>query len=213
MLIDTYLRERESESVYAGEVFKHREDNYPIVAAAGTETRLVKELFHHCRLTTGRGFVIGNETYWLLGYEWPNQGGDKMARADLVGLNSAGGLAVFECKRGANTDDGPLMAVMEGLDYLSHLTTRPNFAKVVAGFGEWDIQRDAIRPIGFEGVEPNLSALHEVIVLAPPEYFARHRDKSPGWELFAALPTGSSSPVIRFAESDFTLSQARWVTG
>lgn len=35
----------------------------------------------------------------------------------------------------------------------------------------------------------------------------------PGWELFAALPTGLSSPVIRFAESDFTSAHARWVTG
>jgi len=217
MLIDTYLRERESESVYAGEVFKHREDNYPIVAAAGTEKRLVKELFHYCRLNTNteRIFVIGNEPYWLMGYEWPNQGGDKqkMARADLVGLNAVGGLVVFECKRAKNTGDGPFTAVVEGLDYLSHLTTRPNFAKVVAGFGDWDIQRDAIRPIGFKGVEPNLSALHEVIVLAPPEYFARHRDKSPGWQAFAALPCLPTSPLsIRFAESDFASAEAKWVT-
>jgi hypothetical protein len=215
MLADTYLQIRESEGGYAGEVFKDRDDDYPFVASAGTEKRLVKELFHHCRLTSGRRFEIGTEPYWLMGYEWPNQGGnkDKMARADLVGLNSMGGVVVFECKRGTNGDDGPLMAVMEGLDYLSHLTTRSNFAKIEAGFGEWIGRQNAVWPNGFVEVKPSREATHEVVVMAPPEYFARHRDKSPGWELFASLPISLSSPVIRFAESDFASPHARWVTG
>lgn len=214
MLTDTYLREREAPVGYSGKVFKHREDNYPFVAKSGTEKRLVKELFHHCRIEASRCFQIGNEPYWLLGYEWPNRGGnkEKMARADLVGLNSVGGLVVFECKRAKNAKDGPLMAVMEGLDYLSQLTTRLNFAKIEAGFGDWVVRPSTAVPKGFEKVKPIRKASHEVIVLAPPEYFACHRDKSSGWELLSALPTLPSVPLsIRFAESDFATASARWV--
>jgi hypothetical protein len=212
IMTDTYRQLRQSESVYAGEVFKDRDDDFPVRAVL-PEKRAVKELFHHCRGTTDGVVTVGAEPFWLLGYEWPNQGGDgeKGRRADLVGLNTAGGLVVFECKLVNN--DGPLTAVLEGLDYLSHLTNWPNFAGIEAGFSRWARKPGKARPVGFETVSPLWDSPHEVVVLASPEYFAQHRrsQRSPGWELFAALPTGPSSPVIRFAESDFTSAQARWV--
>lgn len=214
MLTDTYQRERESAGVYAGEVFKDRDGDFPVRAVL-PEKKAVKELFHHCRLTTDGVVTVGSERYWLLGYEWPNQGGDgeKGRRADLVGVNAAGGLVVFECK--LENNDGPLTAVLEGLDYLSHLTNRPNFAKLASGFTRWAGKPGKVRPSGFEAVSPQWDSSHEVVVLASQAYFVQHRrsQRSPGWELFAALPTGLSAPVIRFAESDFTSAQARWVTG
>lgn len=214
VLTDTYLREHESVSSYAGEVFKDRDDDFPVRAVL-PEKKAVKELFHHCRQNAGGLLSVGQERYWLLGCEWPNQGGDgeKGRRADLVGVNAAGGLVVFECK--LENNDGPLTAVLEGLDYLSHLTSRPNFDKLASGFTRWAEKPGKVRPPGFESASPQWDSLHEVVVLASQAYFAQHRrsQRSPGWELFAALPPGSSSPVIRFAESDFTSAQARWVTG
>ena len=214
VLTETYQRERESAGVYAGEVFKDRDDDFPVRAVL-PEKKAVKELFHLCRLTTDGVVTVGSERYWLLGYEWPNQGGDgeKGRRADLVGVNAVGGLVVFECK--LENNDGPLTAVLEGLDYLSHLTSQPNFDKLASGFTRWAGKPGRVRPSGFEIVSPLWDSSHEVVVLASQAYFVQHRrsQRSPGWELFAALPTGSSSPVIRFAESDFTLAQARWVTG
>lgn len=214
VLTDTYLRVRESAGGYAGEVFKDRDDDFPVQAVL-PEKKAVKDLFHHCRQTAGGVLSISNERFWLLGYEWPNQGGDKERgrRADLIGLSASGGLVVFECK--LENSDGPLTAVLEGLDYLSHLTNRPNFAKVGAGFDRWVGKLGKVRPSGFGAVSPSWDSSHEVVVLASQAYFAQHRrsQRSPGWELFAALPTGVSTPVIRFAESDFTSAQARWVTG
>lgn len=215
VLTDTYLRERESVSNYAGEVFKDRDDDFPVVAKL-PEKKAVKDLFHHCRREAGGVLCVGEDRYWLLGYEWPNQGGneERGRRADLVGMNSSGGLVVFECKLVNN--DGPLTAALEGLDYLSHLTNRQNFVKMADGFRRWSGKPQKSRPAAFEAVTPVLGAGHEVVVLASEAYFAQHRrsQRSPGWGAFAALPCGPPSPLsIRFAESDFTSSQARWVAG
>lgn len=214
ILVDAYRQFRESASGYAGEVFKDRDEDFPIHAVL-PEKKAVKVLFHHCRQNSDGVLSVGEDRYWLLGYEWPNQGGDgeKGRRADLVGVNATGGLVVFECKLVNN--DGPLTAVLEGLDYLSHLANRPNFARVAEGVSRWAGKPGKVRPAGFETVSPQWDALHEVVVLASPSYFAQHRrsQRSPGWELFASLPISLSSPVIRFAESDFASPQARWVTG
>ena len=212
ILTDTYLRVRGSVSGYAGEVFKDRDADFPFRAEL-PEKRAVKELFHHCRLTANGVLCVAEERYWLLGYEWPNQGGDgeKGCRADLVALNSLCGLVVFECKL-ANKD-GPLTAVLEGLDYLSHLTALPNFAKIEVGFSQWLRKPHKVRSGGFEAVSPVWDAPHEVVVLASPEYFAQHRrsKRSPGWEEFAGLPSEPTSPRIRFAESTFASALAHWV--
>jgi hypothetical protein len=215
ILTDTYLREREQRGAYAGEVFKARDGDFPIRASV-PEKKAVKELFHHCRQATNGVLTVGAEPYWLLGYEWPNQGGDreKGCRADLVGLTASGGLAVFECK--LKNQDGPLTSVLEGLDYLSHLTARPNFTKVEDGFRRWLERSRTGKPPGFGEVAPKVDAPHELIVLASSDYFALHRrtGRSPGWELFAALPpVPSSALAMRFAVSDFASPQAQWVVG
>ncbi len=215
MLNAEYVRQREVGHCYAGEVFKDRDGDYPHTAVV-PEKKAVKDLYHACRLNSGRVFRIGKDPCWLLGYEWPNQGGDKekLQRADLVGLNGAGGLVVFECK--LENRYGPLAAVLEGLDYLSCLTSVPNFAKVVEGFRRWISKPGFVRPEEFGSVTPSRESHHEVIVLASADYYSQYRTskRGEGWEKLAALPSSSSAGLsIRFAESDFASPQGRWVTG
>lgn len=214
MLTAEYLRQREVGCCYAGEVFKDRDGDYPHTAVV-PEKKAVKDLYHGCRLNSGRVFRIGEESYWLLGYEWPNQGGDKekLQRADLVGLNRGGGLVVFECK--LQNPYGPLAAALEGLDYLSCLTSVPNFAKVVEGFGRWASKPGLVRPEEFGSVIPSRESRHEVIVLASAEYYSQYRTskRGEGWAKLAALPLSPSAGLfIRFAESNFTSPHGRWVT-
>lgn len=76
VLIDSYRRERESAGVHAGEVFKDRDDDFP-VHAVSPEKKAVKELSHRRRQNAGGMSSVGEDHYWLSGYEWPNQGGDK----------------------------------------------------------------------------------------------------------------------------------------
>lgn len=215
MLTAEYRRQRDFDFCYAGEVFKDRDGDYPHTAVV-PEKRAVKDLYHGCRLNSGRVFRIGEEPYWLLGYEWPNQGGDKekQQRADLVGLNCVGGLVVFECK--LQNPYGPLAAILEGLDYLSCLTSQLNFAKVVEGFRRWVSKPGFVCPDDFGSAVPSRESRHEVIVLASAEYYSQYRtsQRGQGWEKLAALPSSSSVALsIRFAESDFVSSQGRWVTG
>lgn len=215
MLIAEFIRQRDVGVCYAGEVFKDRDGDYPHTAVL-PEKKAVKDLYHGCRLNSGRVYRIGEERYWLLGYEWPNQGGDKekLQRADLVGLNRVGGLVVFECK--LQNPYGPLAAVLEGLDYLSCLTSVPNFAKVVEGFCRCVSKPGFIRPEEFGSVTPSQESLHEVIVLASAEYYSQYRTskRGTGWEKLAALPPSPSAGLsIRFAESDFAAPEGRWVTG
>ncbi len=215
MLAAEYSRQRELGFCYSGEVFKDRDGDYPHTAVL-PEKKAVKDLYHACRLTSGGVFRIGQEPYWLLGYEWPNQGGDqeKGRRADLVGLNGDGGLVVFECKL-ANNSYGPFAAVLEGLDYLACLTTDANFLKVRGGFATWTAKPGVIIPDRFRERSPSQTARHEVIVLAPPEYYGLYSrsERGAGWQAFAALPTSTGSLTIRFAASDFTTPVGTWVTG
>lgn len=215
MLAAEYARQRSLGFCYAGEVFKDRDGDYPHTAVL-PEKRAVKDLYHGCRLNAGRVFRIGEEPYWLLGYEWPNQGGDreKGQRADLVGLNATGGLVVFECK--LENRYGPLASILEGLDYLSCLTSEPNFAKIAEGFRRWVSKPGFVRPEAFGSITPSRDSLHEVIVLASAAYYSQYRTspRGAGWEKLAALPPSPSAGLsIRFAESDFASSQGQWVTG
>jgi hypothetical protein len=60
-------------------VFKDRDADDP-AAAVLPEKKAVKELYHRCRTEAGGVFRIGTEPFWLLGYEWPNQGTDRGRR-------------------------------------------------------------------------------------------------------------------------------------
>jgi len=110
MLIAEFVRQKALGFCYASEVFKDRDADDPTTAVM-PEKRAVKDLYHRCRIDCGGVFRIGTEAFWLLGYEWPNQGRDRGRRADLVGLNAVGGLVVFECKLATNSY-GPFAAGM-----------------------------------------------------------------------------------------------------
>jgi len=71
---------------YEGDVFKDRDEHEH--QEGDTERRLVASLYHHCLKENHGCLEIDGEPIWLLGYEWPNQGGnaERGRRADLVGL-------------------------------------------------------------------------------------------------------------------------------
>ena len=125
LLSIVYEQQRESGFAYSSEVFKDRDDTDP-TKATQPEKRRVRDLYHLCHERSGGCLTIGSNFYWLLGYEWPNQGSEKMRRADLVGLNVTGGLVVFECKLDRNPY-GPFASILEGLDYLTCLTSELHF--------------------------------------------------------------------------------------
>ena len=212
LLTAEYLRQRALDLCYAGGVFKDRDDDDPGVAVL-PEKRAVRELYHRCRTETGGVLRIGTEAFWLLGYEWPNQGSDRGRRADLVGLNGQGGLVVFEAKL-ANNAYGPFAAVLEALDYLACLTSASNFAKVRDGFARWAAKPTVTVPAEFREVSPAAAARHEVIVLAPVDYYGLYTRsvRGTGWQSFASLPA-SSVLSVRFAVSDFISPVGAWATG
>jgi hypothetical protein len=213
MLTAEYLRQRALGYCYAGEVFKDRDDD-DHTAAVLPEKKAVKQLYHCCRQETGGVFRIVAEDFWLLGYEWPNQGSDRGRRADLVALNRQGGLVVFEGKL-ANNSYGPFAAVLEGLDYLACLASESNYAKIREGFTRWVSKSSVAVPEGFQAVLPSATATFEVIVLAPADYYGLYSRsiRGIGWQALASLPASSSALSIRFAVSDFTSPAGAWATG
>ena len=212
-LDDEFRRQRESADGYAKEVFIDR-DEHPHQEGA-TERRMVAQLYHVCSRENQGCLVIGDEPFWLLGYEWPNQGGDaeKGRRADLVGLGRDGGIVVFECKR-ANNNDPPLTALIEGLDYLSCLLCRSNFEKIIAGFDRWKAKPQKVVPRGFSGTTPREDARASMIVLAPETYFVdlfSRSKRGEGWKDIARVGGEfATSFKVGLAASDFTSPQASW---
>jgi hypothetical protein len=210
-----FCRQRTSGHCYAGEVFKDRDNEDPTSASA-PEKRKVRDLYHACRIKTNGCLHIGDTPYWLLGYEWPNQGREKGRRADLVGLTMDGGLVVFECKVDGNSY-GPFAAILEGLDYLACLTSEANFEKIRAGFDRWRVKPANRPPPDFDDTCPDRVRRHEVIVLAPRAYFDLYRrsGRGSGWPEFArsALSETSDPVLIRFAETEYLPAFGIWVTG
>lgn len=216
LLIAEFTRQRSIGFCYASEVFKDRDTGDPTLATIA-EKRQVRDLYHFCLETTAGCFTIGNTPFWLLGYEWPNQGRDKMRRADLVGLTVDGGLVVFECKLSDNPY-GPFAAVLEGLDYLACLTSKANSEKILEGFSRWLAKPNKVRPPGFETTRPDFARQHRVIVLATKGYFdlyGRRCGRGQGWSAFASLGAGRESDVVafQFAETDFRTATGSWITG
>ena len=213
LLSMTYGQQKELGFEYSGEVFKDRDENDPTKATQPEKPR-VRDLYHLCHERTGGCFTVGSSVYWLLGYEWPNQGSEKMRRADLVGLNTSGGLVVFECKLDRNPY-GPFASILEGLDYLTCRTSEANFLKIQTGFSVWRMKNGRAIPPGFENCCPDRSQRHQVVVLAPQAYFSLYSrtGRGLGWDLFAGLDDAKPSSVsIRFAQSDFDNPIGTWVT-
>ena len=210
-LDDEFQRQRSIGEGYQEDVFKDRDDY--AYQEGDTERRMTASLYHHCLLNADGCLTVGDEPIWLLGYEWPNQGGvsEMGRRADLVGLRRDGGLVVFECKRPDNSDP-PLTAVIEGLDYLACLLRQPNFDKILLGFEKWLAKPGKRVPVGFEDVCPRSDARPSVIVLAPDNYFSGRYTRSKrgeGWaEVSIVGEEISQSFRIGFAASDFASSHA-----
>ena len=222
VLAAEFRRQQPSLTPYVGEVAIRRDDS-SWEHLGKIEDRDVRRLFKTCEDETHSVFTISGEPFFLLGWQWPNQGNEKGRRADLVGMNSLGGLVVFEAKGAANSDT-PFMAMLEGLDYLVHLTLAPNFAQIVAAVQQWKQAAPPETPFApppFDRVEPSIEAPHEVVVLAPKEYFAMHtrsgEEKTPGrghgWKELARRAFDTAGPLrLKFAVTDFTTPTATWAT-
>lgn len=215
MLEAEFLRQRTVDRAYTGKnVFINRDDHDPSKATV-PEKRAVYEFYHCCRRESGHCLKVGADRFWLLGYEWPNQGNYRMRRADLVGLAMDGGLVVFECKLDQNPY-GPVAAILEGLDYLSCLTSERNFKRLCAGFWEWrEKLEDQDVPKGFEQSEPDLTARHSVIVLAPQGYYDKYTRsrRGQGWQdLAESRLQPCPSLQVGFAVSDFRTPESQWAT-
>jgi hypothetical protein len=176
------------------------------------EKKAVRELYNTCVKDHQSVFRIGNEEYLLLGWEWPNQASESRMAADLVALNRNGGLVVFEAKMAKNHDT-PFTAALEGLDYLVHLTLHQNFRQIINAVAKWKAEGRLNPPVHFQGVQPSLSSRHEVIVLAPDDYYETYSDskRGHGWKEFRKLEPDESAFVdIRFGKADFSTNTGAW---
>jgi hypothetical protein len=121
-------------------------------------------------------------------------------------MTADGGLVVFEAK--AAQGDPPLIAIMEGLDYLAWLIRQRNFEKIENGFQKWKAKRRLPPPSGFENTSPDRTVRPTLVVLAPPDYFGERNTRSirgRDWPLL--LEFGDSliqSVRLAFATTDFS---------
>jgi hypothetical protein len=115
----------------------------------------------------------------------------------------------------ADNSYGPFAAVLEGLDYLACLTSAANLAKIQAGFERWLSKTTTTVPDEFQGVSPSATARHEVIVLAPGDYYGLYSRsvRGSGWQSLASLPVSSPVLSIRFGVSEFASSTGMWAAG
>lgn len=200
-----FRRQVDVDACYKGEVFIDRGNH--ALEEGEREERLVATLFRTCHRDSEGCVNLDGQPIWLLGFQWPNQGGagQKGRRADLVGLTAEGALVVFEAKRAAG--DAPLVALTEGLDYLACLLREKNFAKILAGFGRWCERSGRIVPRGFETTVPIRTARPLLVILAPEAYYLhRHARsvRSKDWpSLMLAGESMMPSVRIRFAVTDF----------
>ena len=201
-----FQRQRSIDASYKGDVFKNRDDHR--LDEGEKEERLVAQLYRSVLAADGC-LHLGSQRIWLLGFQWPTQGGVREIgrRADLVGMTSDGGLVVLEAKR-AN-GDAPMIAIAEGLDYLACLLRNKNFEKICTGFTKWISvrQQKYSVPDGFNGVVPNATIRPTLVVLAPEAYYSSRPARSirgKDWPLLAAV--GESfvpSVCVKFAATDF----------
>jgi hypothetical protein len=199
-----FLRQRESSDSYSGSVFIDRDQHE--LGDGEREERLVARLYRAALAADGC-VLLNGEPIWLLGFQWPNQGGvaEKKRQADLVGLTVQGGLVVFEAKR--SEGDPPLIALCEGLDYLACLLRPGNFAKIESGFQKWRQKPGKVIPEPFRDVKLLSTARPKLVILAPEKYFTdlysrsiRGRD----WPLLAECGLSLIPSIdLHFAATDF----------
>lgn len=201
MLEAELARQQVIARTYAGQKLLVPRAQHDYLAATG-EKRAIYGLYHRCLKEADGCLTIGDDRYWLLSYEVPNQDNYQMRRADLLGLTDKGGLTVFEAKLGDNTC-APIAAVLEGIDHLACLTSEPNFLRLQQDF--WEL-REAMEhvPPGFEDVEPTGTAQHSVIVLAPEDYYGLYcrSGRGRGWQDLAATPWRSNTLRIQLAVAE-----------
>jgi hypothetical protein len=218
-----HLMEQEFERVrrdgqpYTGpEVFLDRDEKawrYGNHDRQDDEELLVYSLYREVHEKRGGLLGVGGEDVWLLTCQVPNQAREKKRCADLLGLRANGSLVVFECKV-AEGKDSPLIATLEGLDYLAHILLQANMEKLERGFSRWRGKARngeclSVVPRAFAGINIHAEALHSVIVLAPPEYYISHSKDSDkakqDWHLLSdrCWPKSRLSVGIDFAEIDF----------
>ena len=189
---------------YSGDVFIDR-DNHPL-GDGDREERQVARLYRAASSVDGC-VVFGKERIWLLGYQWPTQGGssEKGRRADLVGITADGTFVVFEAK--VASGNAPLIAIMEGLDYLACLLRPKNFDKILSQFEAWKGKPGKVVPTGFGQTVPRRTQRPILVVLAPEDYFTgRHSRSIRGrdWPFLEAIgDTMMESVCLAFAATDF----------
>lgn len=203
-LDEEFRRQRESGESYTGEVFIDR-DAHPLDDGE-REERLVARLYR-AALTTNGCVYLNGQPIWLLGFQWPTQGGvrEKKRQADLVGITTDGGLVVFEAKR--SDGDPPLIAIAEGLDYLACLLRPKNFTKIENGFRAWIRKPGKVIPSGFEKTNPDRTLRPKLVVLAPEAYFLGRQARSIrgcDWPHLAEVGESFMESVqLHFAATDF----------
>jgi len=199
-----FLRQIEIDHGYSSHVFIDR-DNHPLEDGE-REEKQVARLYRSANANDGY-VVLEDERIWLLGYQWPTQGGsaEKSRRADLIGMKTDGSLVVFEAK--VATGNAPQIALMEGLDYLACLLRPKNFDNILTGFDAWKKKPDKKIPTGFEQIVPQRSVRPTLVVLAPEAYFTgRHSRsiRSRDWPYLSAVGgTMMKSVRLDFATTDY----------
>lgn len=213
---DELVRMRKEGQPYVGEVFRDRDRHaYRHEFHKGQHLEVVsaQRLYREVHRDGNGCLQLGDEDVLLISYNVPNQGGHRRRCADLMGLRLDGSLVAFECK-GKDNADSPLVAILEGVDYLGHLAIPVNIASLQKGFGVW---RNKPRnagvlskiPADFGDVTIKRDAQHAVVVLAPQDYFSFHlqdaQKKSQDWHLLSdrAWPGTVSSVGLDFAITDF----------
>jgi hypothetical protein len=203
-LEDEFQRQIENDKGYSGRVFIDR-DSHPL-EDGDREERLVARLYRSA-LSSDGCVLLENERIWLLGYQWPTQGGhsEKGRRADLVGITTDGAIVVFEAK--AASGNAPWIAIMEGLDYLACLLRSKNFDNILSVFEEWRRKPGKAIPPGFEQATPSRLRKPKLVLLAPESYFTGRQFRSVrgrDWPYLAAVgDTMMDSVSLAFAATDF----------
>lgn len=200
-----FIRQMDLDYSYARDVFKDKDTSD--IKNGSQEPHQVANLFHLAHQKDGCLLLPRKDRIWLLGFQWPTQGGnaEKRRQADLVGLTQIGGLVVFEAKAANGT--APLHAICEGLDYLACLMRPNNFIKIVEGFKVWKNKPGKRIPEGFEEVAPSREAKPSLIILAPEKYYTgRHARsvRSKDWPILARCgPSFIPAVDFHFVATDY----------